>query len=433
MMKLKENTPLNYKKIVAISSTLSALLLTACGNGNAGEDSNNTGSQESESGDTLIVSIDGERYEEFVNEIKDEFEEEHNVTVEINNTSMVDQLESLSLDGPAGLGTDVMMAAYDRAGNLGQQGHLMELDLADDGRYDELSMSMGQVEDSYYVAPFVVETVVMYYNLDYFDELPETFEDLEELSTDPRFDYAGEEGTNIAFLANWTDFNQAYGLLAGYGAYVFGDNGRNPEDIGINSEGVAEGVDYITHWYQNIWPQGMQDTSSSGDFKNQSFMNGDTAANIAGTWMVGDFEDNVENLGITSIPSLPNGEEYQPFAGGKGWVASNYSEEPELSQQWIEYVTNSENSQLFFDITSEIPVNIETRENIVADEDNVMAIAVYDQFDNAVPMPIIPEMAEVWTGAQNMLFDAVSGSKTSEEALSDTEQTIRTNIEELYN
>ena len=34
-----------------------------------------------------------------------------------------------------------------------------------------------------------------------------------------------------AFLADWTNFYYAYGLLAGNGAYVFGDNGKNPKDI----------------------------------------------------------------------------------------------------------------------------------------------------------------------------------------------------------
>lgn len=421
-----------YKRTVGFFM-MSLFILSGC---NESSEPNENG-QGSETGDSivaenLIVSVDGERYVEFINEIKSEFEEEHDVVVEVNNTSMFDQLEAFPLDGPAGIGTDVMMAPYDRAGNLGQQGHLMELELADDGRYDEKSLSMAELNGNQYAAPFVVETVLMFYNLDLIDELPETFEDLEELSRDERFDFEGEEGTNVAFLANWVDFNQAYGLIAGYGGSVFGEEGQNPEDIGINSEGAIEGIEYITEWYQNVWPQGMRDTSSAGDFKNQSFTNGETAANIAGTWMTGDFRDAGINLGITSIPTLPNGEAYQPFAGGKGWIVSEYTEVPDIAQNWINYVTNDQNSQLFYEITSEVPVNNQSREIIIAEGEDELAIAVYDQFDTATPMPIIPEMSEVWLGTQNMLFDAVSGNKTAEEASNDAVEVIRSNIEEKY-
>lgn len=47
--------------------------------------------------------------------------------IKLVEKDMFDQLESLALDGPAGKGPDVMMAAYDRIGALGQQGHLAEV------------------------------------------------------------------------------------------------------------------------------------------------------------------------------------------------------------------------------------------------------------------------------------------------------------------
>lgn len=40
---------------------------------------------------------------------------------------MFEQLEALPLDGPAGNAPDVMLAAYDRIGGLGQQGHLLDI------------------------------------------------------------------------------------------------------------------------------------------------------------------------------------------------------------------------------------------------------------------------------------------------------------------
>lgn len=50
---------------------------------------------------------------------------------------MFDQLDALSLDGPAGKAPDVMMSAYDRLGPLGQQGHLAEVTLNDGSNYND--------------------------------------------------------------------------------------------------------------------------------------------------------------------------------------------------------------------------------------------------------------------------------------------------------
>ena len=42
---------------------------------------------------------------------------------------------------------------------------------------------------------------------------------------------------------------------------------------------------------------------------------------------------------------------------------------------------------------------------------NELASAVIKQYESAAPAPNIPEMAEVWTGAESLMFDAASGKK----------------------
>ena len=55
-----------------------------------------------------------------------------------------------------------------------------------------------------------------------------------------------------------------------------------------------------------------------------------------------------------------------------------------------------------------------------------------EQYANSVPMPNIPEMSEVWVGAETMMFDAVSGNKTAEESANNAVQIISDNIEQKY-
>ncbi|WP_288647762.1 extracellular solute-binding protein [uncultured Enterococcus sp.] len=398
--------------------------LAACGNGNSSAEG------EAEEGKTLTVSVDS-GYKDYINEIKDTFEKENDVKIKLVEKDMFDQLESLALDGPAGKGPDVMMAAYDRIGALGQQGHLAEVKLGNESAYDETDKAQVTYDGKIYGEPAVIETLVLYYNKDLVDTAPATFKDLENLSKDSRFAFESEAGKNTGFLAKWTDFYYSYGLIAGHGGYVFGDDGTNPSDIGLNNAGAVEGISYATDWFQNVWPKGMQDIKSAGDFASQQFMSNKTAAIIDGPWQAQTYKENNINYGVAKIPTLNNGQPYQPFGGGKGWVVSNYAKNKDLSQKWLDYVTNQENQEKFFEMVNEIPANQQARETAKAKNDE-LTTAVIEQYETAQAMPNIPEMGEVWTGAENLMFDAASGSKTPKESADEAVKTISEAIEQKY-
>ena len=398
--------------------------LAACGNGNSSAEG------DTEEGKTLTVSVDS-GYKDYINEIKDTFEKENDVKSKLVERDMFDQLESLALDGPAGKGPDVMMAAYDRIGALGQQGHLAEVKLGNESAYDETDKAQVTYDGKIYGEPAVIETLVLYYNKDLVDTAPATFKDLENLSKDSRFAFESEAGKNTGFLAKWTDFYYSYGLIAGYGGYVFGDDGTDPSDIGLNNAGAVEGISYATDWFQNVWPKGMQDIKSAGDFASQQFMSNKTAAIIDGPWQAQTYKENNINYGVAKIPTLNNGQPYQPFGGGKGWVVSNYAKNKDLSQKWLDYVTNQENQDKFFEMVNEIPANQQARETAKAKNDE-LTTAVIEQYETAQAMPNIQEMGEVWTGAENLMFDAASGSKTPKESADEAVKTISEAIEQKY-
>ncbi|MBA0972893.1 extracellular solute-binding protein, partial [Enterococcus gallinarum] len=201
--------------------------------------------------------------------------------------------------------------------------------------------------------------------------------------------------------------------------------------IGLNNAGSIEGITYATNWFQNVWPKGMQDIKSAGDFVSQQFMSNKAAAIIDGPWQAQTYKDNKINYGVAKIPTLNNGESYQPFGGGKGWVASNYSKNKELSQKWLDYVTNTKNQEKFFEMVNEIPANQAARETAKSKNDE-LTTAVIDQYETAQAMPNIPEMAEVWTGAENLMFDAASGSKSPKESANQAVKTIKEAIEQKY-
>lgn len=418
---------MKYVKKFGLAVMLFSMImsLVACGNDSSKEkDSSNKGN-------TLTVSVE-ESYKPFINDIKGQFEKDNDVKIKVVVKPMFDQLEALPLDGPGGNAPDVMMSAYDRVGSLGQQGHLLETKENDNNKLDEKGKQTVTIEGKRFGTPFTVETLVQFYNKDLVDKAPATMQEAEALTKDPRFSFANEAGKSTAFLADWNDFYILYGELAGYGAYTFGKDGTDAKDVGLNNKGAVEGLEYATKWYNDIWPQGMKDAKSAKDLINQMFIEGKAASIISGPWAATNYKEAKVNYGVAKLPTLPNGKDYTPFAGGKAWVASAYSQQPELAQKWIDYVTNEENSYKYYEMTNEIPMNKAAQEKVVATNDE-LAKAVIETYEVAQPMPNIPEMGEIWTAGATLMADSISGKKTPKQAAEAAVKTINENIEQKYN
>lgn len=358
------------------------------------------------------------------------FEEEFGVEVEVLDFDMFDALDGLALDGPSGQGADVYIAPYDRLSSLSLAGHIAEVELPEANNYDETDAAQVTVDDVIYGVPTVIESIVLYYNKDLIESAPQSFEDIEQLLQDEAYAFEGEEGKNVGFLTQWTDFYYAYGLIAGHGGYIFGD-GNDVADIGLNNEGAVEGITYATKYFQEYWPQGMLDVQSAPDFLRESFINGETAAIIGGPWDAASFNDAGINYGVAKLPTLTNGEEYQAFAGGKAWAVSSYSENTDLANEFLRWVTSEEQQQIMYEQLGEIPANQLAREAVAA-EDNELTQAVIETYANAQPMPNVPEMAEVWSGAETMMFDAGSGNLSPQESADQAVNLITEGIEQNY-
>lgn len=415
----------HIKKIVSAILVLGLVFsLAACSSGSSG----GNGTKK-----TLTVSVDSANsaYAEFVNSIKGKFEKENNVKVKIVKKPMLDQLTALTLDGPAGKAPDVMLAPYDRVGGLGQQGQLLEVDKGMLSFLNDKGQRQVEFDKKYYGVPLTIEALVLYYNKDLVKTAPKTFKDLEALAKDKRFAFKSEAGKNTGFLAKWTDFYFAYGLYAGYGGYVFGNNDTNPKDIGLNNEGSVEAVTYATHWFQKVWPKGMQDVKAAGNFVTNQFVKGKAGAVIDGPWQAAVYKKSKINYGVAKIPTLPNGQEYKPFAGGKAWVASSYTKNPSLAKKWLAYATNATNAYKFYTDANEIPINLDAQAKVNSSKDE-LAKAVIKQYDSSVPMPNIPEVAEVWTTMEPAMFNAASGKKTPKQTLDDAVSSLHKTIKQKY-
>ncbi|HEM4050877.1 TPA: extracellular solute-binding protein [Streptococcus suis] len=410
-------------KSVALLAASTAVL-AACSN------SSSDSSSSTDAGQELTIYIDAQ-YEAYVNDAKAAFEKENEgVTVTVKTGDALTGLDNLSLDNQSGSAPDVMMAPYDRVGSLGSEGQLSEVKLAETSKTDDTTETLVTTGGKVYGSPAVIETLVAYYNKDLVSEAPKTFAELEELAKDSKYAFAGEEGKTSAFLADWTNFYYAYGLLSGYGGYVFGENGTDPKDIGLANEGAIKAIEYAKTWYEK-WPQGLQDASAAGNLIQTQFTEGKTAVIIDGPWKASALKDAGVNYGVATIPTLADGKAYSAFGGGKAWVIPAGSKNPDLAQKFVDHLTSTEQQKAFYDATNEVPANTEAREYAVSKNDE-LTTAVINQFASAQPMPNISEMSTVWEPAANMLFEAVSGKKDPKTAATDAVKLIEDTIAQKY-
>ncbi|MGX7074470.1 extracellular solute-binding protein [Falseniella ignava] len=406
------------------TATLASLLLVACGSKTT-DKATDTGKEAKE-----ITFYVEDQYKAYAEKVAAAYEKESGTKVNIKSGDQLGGLDKLSLDNQSGQAADVMMAPYDRVGSLGKDGQLSEVTLSDGAKTDDTTKSLVTIEGKVYGAPAVIESLVMYYNKDLVKEAPKTFAELEELAKDSKYAFAGEEGKTTAFLADWTNFYYAYGLLSGNGAYVFGQNGKDPKDIGLANDGAIAGINYAKSWYEK-WPKGMQDTEGAGNLIQTQFQEGKTAAIIDGPWKAQSFKDAKVNYGVSTIPTLPNGKDYSAFGGGKAWIIPSSTKNLEAAQKFVDFLVSTEQQKAFYDATNEIPANTEARAYAEGKNDE-LTTSVIKQFKNAQPMPNISQMSAVWDPAKTMLFDAVSGKKDAKTAANDAVTLIKETIKQKF-
>ena len=408
------------------TATLASLLLVACGSKTSDKAADTSSSEAKE-----ITFYVEDQYKAYAEKVAAAYEKESGTKVNIKSGDQLGGLDKLSLDNQSGQAADVMMAPYDRVGSLGTDGQLSEVKLSDGAKTDDKTKSLVTAADGkVYGAPAVIESLVMYYNKDLVKEAPKTFADLENLAKDSKYAFAGEDGKTSAFLADWTNFYFAYGLLAGNGGYVFGQNGKDAKDIGLANDGSIAGINYAKSWYEK-WPKGMQDGTAAGNLIQTQFQEGKTAAIIDGPWKAQAFKDAKVNYGVATIPTLPNGKEYSAFGGGKAWIIPSSTKNLEGAQKFVDFLVSTEQQKAFYDATNEIPANTEARAYAEGKNDE-LTTAVIKQFKNAQPMPNISQMSAVWEPAANMLFDSVSGKKDAKTAANDAVTLIKETIKQKF-
>lgn len=358
-----------------------------------------------------------------------DFQKQFNVEVKVQEMPFAQQIEKLRLDGPAGIGPDVLVIPNDQLGSAVVQGLLspLNVDKAHQAAYTPSAMAAFMQNNVVYGVPKAVETLVLIYNKDL---LPAPLKTLDEYRA---FSQKQREAKQYGLLAKFDQIYYSWGAIAPMGGYIFGKDGKgglNTHDIGLNTAGGVAAVTYLKSFFtQGLLPPGILGDNGLNAI-DSLFTEKKAAAVINGPWAFQPYQSAGINYGVAPLPELPDGKPMSSFLGVKGYAVSTWSKDKTLAQQFIQFINQPQYVKERFRKTQEIPPVVALMNDpLIKNDEKANAVAI--QAERAVAMPGVPEMQEVWGPANTALELSVTGKQEPKEALDNAVKQITLQIEAM--
>ena len=351
-----------------------------------------------------------------LNDLADEFLADYNVALDVQDLGIVQDIRSQVIIAiPAGEGPDIFVGVHDWLGALVDSGLVAPIDLGD--KKDEFVQStldaFTYTDGNLYGLPYASENLGFFYNTDLVKEPPKTWDEM--LQMGKALMDEGKAQYVIAFPAG-PGYN-TLPIQTAFGGYVFGvdDNGAwNPNDVGLDSPGEIEAVD----WMAKAAADGLIPNTFNLDTMYQLFQTGQVPFMMAGPWAL----EQIRKSGVpyAVAPFFP--DEGAPFLGVQGFLVNALSENQLLAQAFLtEYLATEATMKNLQDVG----LRPSAFKSVQATLDDPDLAAMGEAGVSAIPMPNIPEMGSVWSAWDNGITLAVTGEQTAEAAMTDAATQVR--------
>jgi len=351
--------------------------------------------------------------------LADDFLAEYNVELIVEDLGRVQDIRSQAIIAiPAGEGPDIYIGVHDWLGALVESGLVAPIDLGDKrGEFVESNLdAFTYIDGNLYGVPYASENLGFFYNTELVAEVPTTWEEVLEIGRTLKAE--GKVQYAIA-IAGDPGYN-SLPIQTAFGGYVFGqdENGAwNPDDIGLNSEGMIAAVEWMTAAVE----EGLMPNTTDYETGHQLFETGGIPFLMAGPWALDRIRASGVPYAVTTFP-----DDGAPFLGVQGFLVNPFSENVLLAQAFLtEFVATEELMQLLYE-TGLRPSSFKSV--LAATEDPDLA-AMGEAGINAIPMPNIPEMGSVWSAWNNGITLAITGAQTPEQAMTDAADQVRALIQ----
>mgnify|MGYP001829054822 CR=1 FL=1 len=348
--------------------------------------------------------------------LADEVLAKYNVALEVEDLGVVQDIRSQVIIAiPAGEGPDIFIGVHDWLGALVDSGLVASIDLGDkEGDFVQSNLDAFTYTDSMlYGMPYASENLGFFYNTDLVEDPPTTWDGVLEigqaLQDEGKVQYAiaigGDPGYN------------SLPMQTAFGGYVFGvdENGAwNPDDVGLDSEGMVDAVD----WMVGAVDAGLMPDTTDYETAHSLFETGQIPFLMAGPWALDRIR--ASEVPYAVAPFFP--DEGAPFLGVQGFMINAFSENALLAQAFLTEFVATEAIMMELYETGNRPSSMTS---VLALTDDPDLKAMGEAGANAIPMPNIPEMGSVWSAWNNGITLAITGQQTAAESMSDSAQQVR--------
>ena len=301
---------------------------------------------------------------------------------------------------------DVYMLANDNIPDLVAANALAELGgsyLEDVQANNSESIASSVTYNDQLVAfPFSSNTWFMYYDKSVYSE-----DDIKS------FDTMLEKG-KVSFPLSNSWYIQAF--YVGNGCSLFGDGTEADKGVDFGGDKAAAVTNYLVDLAAN--PNFINDADGAG---LAGLRDGSVNAVFSGTWDAEAVKEALgDNMGVAALPTFTlDGKECQmkSFMGSKAIGVNPNAENMQASMALAAYLASEDAQKDHYDMRNILPSNT----NIDVSSDQIAA-AVSDTMKNtSIVQPLLAEMSNYWSPAENMGKNIIAGEITHDNAAEKTE------------
>ncbi|MDR2661542.1 MAG: maltose ABC transporter substrate-binding protein [Treponema sp.] len=336
-----------------------------------------------------------------------------NVKVSYQNVGNVDARGKISLDGPAGIGPDVFLMPHDHIGLAVADGLCEAFDAEAQAKYGAMmldaSIKTCTSDGKLYAVPLSTENIAFFYNKDLLGStpVPKSFEEV------IAFAQKWNKSAQNKWALRWQvdDAYHNYFFLTAFGVKVFGPNMDDYRSPGFDSPEAAKGIDFYRS-LRAIYNVNVSDTDWNSTVA--AFQNGEVPFTITGPWAIADAKANGVNFGITKLPTI-NGVQPRCFSGNIIAAVSSYAKNFDAAFAFVDFLASPEGQTIQFEKTGKLTTLKDTSlVGGISGDPYLMGVA--EQSPYADPMPIIPEVNQMWDALKNLFTFTWDNSLTTAQA-----------------
>ncbi len=366
----------------------------------------------------LLVWINGDKGYRGLAEVGNKFEKDLGIPVKVEAPEgLTDKFQAAAQGGK---GPDIVFWANDRIGEWADAGLLKPLEIRDDLKANFIPMSWDAVTHNKQIwgYPLALEAISLIYNKKFVTSVPPT-----QLSDVPAFakELKAKDSNVIPIMWDYGTPYFSWPFLASGGGYPFRkiEGGYDIKDIGVNNPGAVKGLQAIVELINTgVMPKG-----ASYSVMDQKMNGGELAMMVSGPWAWANLRKSGIDFDLAPLPGV-DGNPGRPFVGVLSALINRSTPNADIATQFLEkYVVTEDGLKT---IDADVPIGVPALKALSEEmaAKNPLIKTTYENAQNGVVMPNIPQMGKFWSSMATAFQIATNGQASPQAALDDAKKNM---------